>query len=81
MSLNLDRALPRLIKVLNLLPAIAGAPTKVTASAVAGLVNDKLAETFARYLDRNSPSHQELGDLAQHKWAIPRIVIFLAIER
>ncbi|GAA5847922.1 hypothetical protein JCM3766R1_003185 [Sporobolomyces carnicolor] len=56
-----------LIKVLNLLPAIAGAPTKVTASAVAGLVNDKLAETFARYLDRNSPSHQELGDLAQHK--------------
>jgi hypothetical protein len=57
----------RLIKVLNLLPSIASAPTKAIASAVAGLVNEKLAEVYARYLDRNSPSHQELGDLAQHK--------------
>ncbi|GAA5903821.1 uncharacterized protein JCM6883_001995 [Sporobolomyces salmoneus] len=56
-----------LLEVLNLLPAIAGAPTKVIASAVAGLVNEKLAEVYARYLDRNSPSHQELPDLAQHK--------------
>ncbi|GAA5983459.1 hypothetical protein JCM5350_007658 [Sporobolomyces pararoseus] len=56
-----------LIKVLNLLPSISSAPTKAIASAVAGLVNEKLAEVYARYLDHNSPSYQELGDLAQHK--------------
>ncbi|GAA5877436.1 hypothetical protein JCM16303_003331 [Sporobolomyces ruberrimus] len=57
----------KLIEVLNVLPSIASAPTKVIASSVAGIVNEKLAEVYARYLDTNSPSHQELGDLAQHK--------------
>ncbi|GAA6016600.1 hypothetical protein JCM11491_006010 [Sporobolomyces phaffii] len=56
-----------LIKVLNLLPSIATAPTKVIASSVVGLVNEKLSAVWAKYLDTNSPSHQELEGLAQHK--------------